>query len=155
RETSTVLDIGAHIGTHTLSLSQKVGPQGLVIAFEPQYKLFTELHENLKLNHQSNVIPLRYAIGDVNQPVTMHENLFDNEGGTPIGIGGDPVIMITLDSLGLKNVSLMKIDIEGSELRFLQGAIETIKSNRPILLIEITCWRGKKDDYPHDVERGK
>ncbi|HEY5235051.1 MAG TPA: FkbM family methyltransferase, partial [Rhabdochlamydiaceae bacterium] len=52
---STAIDIGAHIGTHTLALSEAVGPLGHVLAFEPQPKLFRELFMNMALNGASNI----------------------------------------------------------------------------------------------------
>jgi FkbM family methyltransferase len=42
----------------------------------------------------------------------------------------------TLDSYNLRNVSIIKIDTEGSEVEVLEGAITTIKANMPVLLIE-------------------
>lgn len=42
----------------------------------------------------------------------------------------------TLDSFGFDNVGLIKIDVEGSELDVLAGAIETIRACRPIILLE-------------------
>ncbi|HZS62158.1 MAG TPA: FkbM family methyltransferase [Gemmatimonadaceae bacterium] len=47
------------------------------------------------------------------------------------------VPMRTLDSYSLRNVGLLKIDVEGHELAVLEGARQTIASQRPVLLIEI------------------
>lgn len=132
-----VVDIGAHIGTHTISLSRIVGDSGEVIAFEPQRKLFCELVMNLDLNGCKNVIAYRACVGDVFKTVEMLPAVLDNEGGTGIGKGGDEAAMITLDSLQLANVSFMKIDVENFELSVLQGAKETIRKNRPVIIIEI------------------
>lgn len=132
------VDIGAHIGTHTVIMSRSVQPNGKILAFEPQKKLFRELTMNLRLNRCSNVTPLRYAIGDTNnQTVEMNPPVKGNEGATSIGSGGDPVIMRTLDSFRLSNVSVMKIDVEGSEDGVLSGARDTILRNRPHIIIEI------------------
>ncbi len=43
----------------------------------------------------------------------------------------------TLDSLGLRDVALMKIDVEGHELAVLEGARETILRYRPTVLVEV------------------
>ena len=51
---STVLDIGAHIGVHTLRLSKAVGDEGQVHSFEPQSKVYQELLANLNLNEIKN-----------------------------------------------------------------------------------------------------
>ena len=44
---------------------------------------------------------------------------------------------IIIDDLNYKNVSFMKIDVEGAELFVLKGAINTIINSRPIIMIEI------------------
>lgn len=136
-EGSTVVDIGAHIGTHTLSMSKKVGNHGKVIAFEPQIKIFSELIMNMELNERKNVICYRCAVGNHSGSIEMALPVIDNEGGTGIGIGGDRAQMMTLDSLNLENVSLMKIDVENMELNVLQGARNTILANHPVLIIEV------------------
>ena len=51
-------------------------------------------------------------------------------------VGEVTVDVITLDSLGLENVGLIKIDTEGFEVEVIKGAMETIRKSRPILLIE-------------------
>ena len=47
----------------------------------------------------------------------------------------------TLDSFNLKNISFIKIDVEGYELNLLKGAFNTIEKNKPLIFIE------KKKDY--------
>ncbi len=115
-----------------------VGKEGAVIAFEPQWKIYRELVNNLQLNNfTENVIPCVCAVGDHIGMTEMGKSIPTNEGGTGIGSGGNPVQMITLDSLGLMNVSFMKIDVEGSEYKVLIGAEETIRTNNPVMIIEI------------------
>ena len=135
---SVVVDVGAHIGTHAVPVSRMVGPWGRVYAFEPQRKLYRELHHNLAVNGITNVIPLRYALGE-GKPriVEMNPAVIGNEGGTGIGSGGDHVELRTLDSFGFRNVSVIKIDVEGHENSMLRGAAKTIRENEPAILIEI------------------
>jgi FkbM family methyltransferase len=138
RPGSVAIDVGAHIGTHTLTMARCVGPSGRVYAFEPVKKIYRELVRNLALNGIGNVVPLRYALGNGSprlmhmKPITPHE-----EGGTAVGRGGDPVELRSLDSFGFEGVSLIKIDVEGYELPVLDGAAETIRRNRPVLVVEI------------------
>jgi len=134
---STVIDAGAHIGVHTVSLARLVGPSGRVYAFEPQHKLFRELVFNLRLNGLDNAVPLRYALGHTSAIVEMDNAPHDNEGGTSIGRGGDRVELRPLDSFGFRNVSLIKIDVEHFEDFLLEGAQLTIARDRPVILIEI------------------
>lgn len=132
------IDLGAHIGIHTITMSKQVGPNGLVISFEPQSKIYRELRNNILLNECShNVIPLPLAVGECEQMIEMCKpNLF-NEGGIQIGSGGNTAKMITLDSLNLNNVSCIKMDVESYELKVLHGSIETLKRNKPVIVFEI------------------
>ena len=81
RPRSIALDIGSHIGTHTVTLSRAVRKKGLVIAFEPQWRIHRELCMNLKLNKCRNVIPIHCALGDTNGFVEYSETR-NNKGGT-------------------------------------------------------------------------
>lgn len=138
RPGSAALDIGAHIGTHTMSMAKAVGVTGQVFAFEPQRKLFRELVENLKLNRMLNVTPLRFAIGEGDAMIVeMGKTATGNEGGTGIGSGGDQVELRTIDSFGFRRVSLVKIDVEGFENHVIRGAQETLARERPLLIVEI------------------
>jgi len=134
---STVIDAGAHIGIHTVTLAKLVGRRGRVYAFEPQRKLYRELVFNLRLNGMENVVPLRYALGHATMVVEMNPAVAGNEGGTPLGKGGDRVELRALDSFAFKNVSLIKIDVEHFEDFLLEGARLTIARSRPAIVIEI------------------
>jgi len=152
---TVALDIGAHIGTHTITMSRCVGWLGTVIAFEPQIKIYSELVENLRMNNIFNVRPLRCALGEANRQVEMDPTRLYNEGGTAVGSGGDKVEMRTLDSFNLKNVSFIKMDAENYEDRVLEGAMKTIQENRPIMLIEIMGNTDKARETGDNLEKRK
>jgi FkbM family methyltransferase len=134
---SSVIDAGAHIGTHTLTLSKAVEKDGCVYAFEPQMKLYAELIMNLQQNKCDNVIAFRAALGESSKEVQMQVAGYQNEGATEVGSGGDGVYMTTIDELNLSNISLIKIDVEYSENEVLKGAVKTIEKNRPAILLEV------------------
>lgn len=138
RPGTAVLDVGAHIGTHTMTMARATGQQGHVFAFEPQKKLFRELQMNIGLNELGNVTPLRFAAGS-GEPrlVQMDPSFATNEGGTAVGSGGDDAELRTLDGFGFKDVSVIKIDAEGHEAQVLAGAARTIAAFRPVLIVEI------------------
>lgn len=132
---STVLDIGAHIGTHTLSLSKQ---SAKVLAFEPQPKLFRELFLNMQVNAVNNVEFYPVAIGAGEAWTRLSQLCMGNEGGTPIeGGSGTLVPLIAIDSLPLENVSFIKIDVERMENAVLQGAQKTIAHFKPVMIVEI------------------
>ncbi|MDB2613562.1 FkbM family methyltransferase [Chlamydiales bacterium] len=137
---TVAIDIGSHIGTHTLTMSKSVKPRGTVIAFEPSRKIYYELCMNLTLNNCHNVCPVRCAIGKTKGVAQVIESCKGNEGGSYMveDISGDNIAaLLPLDDFQLTNVSFIKIDVENMELEVLEGAVKTIQGNRPIMLIEI------------------
>jgi len=138
RPGSTVLDIGAHIGVHTLLMSQTVGSEGKVLAFEPQPKIFRELFLNMAVNDVYNIDFYWAAVGDHEGTIELSPLRKGNEGGTILAGGsGAFVELIPIDALHLANVSLIKIDAEEMEDQVLDGARETLLANKPVVLIEI------------------
>jgi len=147
---STVIDAGAHIGSHTIVMAKLVGPNGRVYAFEPQKKIYRELYHNLKLNNLNNAIPLRYALGDEAGVIEMNVASIGNEGGTSVGAGGDKVELRTIDGFNFNDVSFIKIDVEHFEDHVLEGARNTIAIHKPILLVEIQGGYNF-DNAPEDI----
>lgn len=137
KEGDTVIDIGGHIGTHTIALSRCVGPTGKVHVFEPQAKLFTELLVNTSINACKNVVPHRVALGSQEGVAYIDHPCKTNEGMAQISSKGERVKVSALDSFAISNVSLIKIDIEGYEIEALKGALATLKQNRPVMIVEV------------------
>lgn len=133
----TAVDIGGHIGTHTIALSELVGPSGSVHTFEPQTKLFTELLVNTSINGCKNVILHRAALGSNEGIAYIAHPCATNEGMAKISSSGEKVDLKILDSFNLSNISLIKIDVEGYEIEALKGAKETIKRNKPVIIVEV------------------
>lgn len=138
-----VIDVGAHIGTVSIPLANRVGPRGKVYSFEPQRQIFHNLCANLQLNRISHVYPRNVAVGAAPGEITVPD--VDYEGGLDQnfdalslsrGPGSNKVPLITLDSLELPRVKLIKIDVEGMEREVLAGAARTIKRCRPLLHVE-------------------
>jgi len=135
---TVVIDIGGHIGIHTINLSKCVGEKGSVIVFEPNQKIFRELCLNLTLNDCKNVFPIRCALGNEEGVVQMISPLADNEAAAyAIRNNAGDVVLQTLDAFQIKNISFIKIDAENMEEDILDGAVETIAANKPVMLIEI------------------
>ena len=151
---SVVIEVGAHIGTHTVRMGQLAGPWGRVYAFEPQRKIYRELHHNLALNGVTNVVALRMAIGSgETRIIEMNPASPGNEGGTGVGSGGDAAELRSLDSFGFERLSLLKIDVETYENEVLDGALDTIRRHRPVMLIEIMGGHDPETASPDVLER--
>ena len=133
---STVVDVGAHIGSLTVPMARFAGPSGQVYSFEPQRKIHRELVHNLRLNELSNVKPLRIAVGADFGVVEMNP-VKKQDGQVRVGAGGIGSSLRPLDSFELENVSVIKIDVEGFQAEVLKGAVKTIARWKPVLIVEI------------------
>ena len=141
RSGDVVVEVGANIGAHTVFLAQHVGPMGRIYAFEPQRIVFQTLCANVALNSLTNVYCMQQAVGD--QAGTILVPLFDyarenNFGGVRLGDFkfGEPVPVVTLDSLNLHWCNFLKVDVEGMEQAVLMGAANLISRAKPILYVE-------------------
>lgn len=137
----TAVEVGANIGAHTLSLAKFVGPNGRVVAFEPQRSVFQLLCGNLALNGIEHVEAIHAAVGSEPGSIAvprLDSRARQNFGGLSLGRAqqGDRVRLLTLDGLHLAACHFLKIDVEGMESEVLSGATETIKRARPILYVE-------------------
>ena len=149
-----VFDCGAHIGEYTLLFSHLIGSEGKVYAFEPDPRLFPYLEENIRINALKQAVQNAVAVGD-------------GEGEVPFNLSPDPtgsfvvarsrngtqttkVSMISLDEYvyerRLARVDAIKIDVEGSELAVLQGALSLLRRRIPALLF-IEC-HSHEDEWP-------
>jgi FkbM family methyltransferase len=124
----TFVDVGAHIGIHTLGAASRVGDTGRVYSFEPAPRMFEILSTNVVLNGFSGrVIAERKAISSATgaanlliKKQTGHNTLFGppEESDTVVEVS-----TITLDSAltALPAIDIVKVDAEGAEPAVLQG----------------------------------
>jgi FkbM family methyltransferase len=130
------IDVGAHIGNHTAWLSGVCGLN--VLAFEPNPDTRAQLERNVKLNGLQNKVRVIGAAAGAAPARARLEILKDGNSGMVRAItdaAGD-LDVVTIDSLDLHDVALIKIDVEGAEVAILQGAVETLKRCRPLLYVE-------------------
>ncbi|QHS56329.1 FkbM family methyltransferase [Mucilaginibacter sp. 14171R-50] len=141
----TAIDIGANIGLQSVRMSQCVGAEGTVYAFEPLEYLQHKLKKNLALNKAGNVTVFPYALSDTasetefsiddrawNQGTFSLNNTFGNTKQAVTVKVGDNIPEV----MGLQNVSLIKIDVEGFEYHVLRGLTNTLKKHRPRIIFE-------------------
>lgn len=141
---SNIIEVGAHIGTHTIPLSKLV-PQGFVYAFEMQRFIHQLLCTNIIINRCGNIHTYQEGVsnqkGEVKVGLVDH-NHHDNSGNVKLldvmMDAGYPLHVTTLDHKFefLKKVDLIKVDVECHELEVLQGAYHLIKHHRPIIVTE-------------------
>lgn len=141
--TGTVaVDVGANIGNHTLFFAAICGLK--TFSFEPVNSTSEILEKNISINNlNEKVTRLSFALGSEEGIASMEFPNIDNIGMARVVRSEhasdvrNQVQVRTLDSFELKNVGLIKIDVEGMELDVLKGSINTIKENRPIVLAEL------------------
>ncbi|MBS4764317.1 MAG: FkbM family methyltransferase, partial [Brachyspira sp.] len=103
--------------------------------------------KTIELNKKNNIIPVNMALGNENKEISIYSNSDTANRGlsietkqSDINSFENKVKMVTLDSYVKENnieVGLIKTDLEGFEQPFLRGAIETIKEQKPVLIISI------------------
>jgi FkbM family methyltransferase len=154
RPGAVVLDAGAHIGTHTLVFARAVGPEGGVLAFEPQRLLFQALCTNMAINAVTHVHAYHAAagrsMGHVIVPVLDYRKE-DNFAGLSLEghTSGEKVARVPIDALELARCHLMKIDVEGMEEAVIEGAAGTIERCRPVIYVE----NDRKEKSPDLIRR--
>jgi FkbM family methyltransferase len=138
RPGDTAIDVGANIGAMTVGMAERVGGEGRVHAFEPQGPIYELLRANTAIWPQ--VTQHRAAAGAEPGTIRVPPRDYDsagNFGGVALGGGeGDEVPVITIDSLDLPQLRLLKVDVEGMEADVLRGAAQTIRRCGPALFVE-------------------
>lgn len=147
------VDVGANIGYYSVlfavhRLTEKV------IAFEPSPPLFDQFRRNLALNRlTSSVTALPLALGDCASEITLTEGPEGNRGQTRIYaddvVAGRPrhnARQVRFDDeFRIRDRTiLLKMDIEGYEIRALAGMERTLRENRCYIQVEV---------YPHNMDR--
>lgn len=148
------IDVGANVGSVTVLLARAAKAiDSRVISFEPFPRNVEWIGKNLALNHLEDQVTIVES-GLSSQPgeatLLLRE---DFETGATIGNasvaepGSDQrfqrvsIQLNTLDALwptfGNPRLDIVKLDIEGHEDRFLEGAQQTLAANRPAILMEV------------------
>jgi FkbM family methyltransferase len=143
----TIVDAGSNIGQYSLLASTSVGETGSVHSFEPIPAIFSQLSENVKSNRLSNVYLNQAGLwhSSMSIQLSLAPEMAQNCGAYSIGSSNDvtavDAIAIALDEYveqhQVKQVDLIKMDIEGAEYSALLGMQKTILRDRPVFLMEI------------------
>lgn len=135
REVDLAIDIGANIGTMTGAFAAKAQE---VWAFEPEPSVFCRLSANVSefvgLPGFCSCRTFPVALSDEDGIATLvyPEDFRDNNGRAYLGSGGGQQVHTRrLDNLlGRREVGLMKIDVEGTEMAVLKGASASLASGQ-------------------------
>ncbi len=148
---STAIDVGANIGIHTVVLATAIGTGGRVLAFEPAPENVGRLWRNLCINGISNVDVFPLAIEASGESAALYlsdDPAFHSTSVVAAERRAGRALTVAASSLdtvwneaGRPSVSVVKIDVEGTEEGVLEGARELLAACHPALLIEIKSAR--------------
>lgn len=140
-----IIDAGAYIGDSALVLSDYTN--GKIHAFEPEESNFKNLEKTIAINNLSNkIVPIKLGLGKENAICTLNVDKDDIIGASfcndnikknikqEVGITS---IDKYVEDNNIQRVGLIKTDVEGFEQDLLKGAINTIKRDKPVLMISI------------------
>jgi len=143
----TVVDVGAHIGRYTL-IAAKTASR--VISIEPEPTNFSLLQDNIKLNNFTNVIALQVALSNKKSRKKFYVAGGGDTGTSSLqqdfswrldlGVMRKAVEVETqtldsiVDSLEIRAIDWLKIDVEGHEVQVLEGGGQTLARTRKLIL---------------------
>ena len=147
KEDTTIIDVGANIGIYSLYLSKKY-PSCQIYSYEPVSSVFKSFKKSIAINGLTNLNPYLLAVGSecTKTEINAATEASYNKGLSSIMNNFDlnetyikeKINVITLDSHIKKynKVSFIKIDVQGLEKNVLDGALEIIKRDNPVIIFE-------------------
>jgi FkbM family methyltransferase len=142
----TWLDVGAHYGYTAIALCKLVGPNGRVFAFEPMLATAGSVTETRKANSFRNLTVIPIGLGAPDRDIVAIE-LPTERGMADSTIGNsswdEPILVTSLDwmwpriSGGNAKIDGVKIDVQGMEIDVLNGMMQTLRTHRPQLVVEV------------------
>jgi FkbM family methyltransferase len=136
-----IFDIGANFGYYSCVLGSTLNMNCTIYSFEPFPSNYERLIANISLNNMESCIhAYRLGLSDSEGTASMKSNPA-NTGAAYVDVRDGDTILTTIDHFSdkkaIKHIAFIKIDVEGFELFVLRGGEKTIKSSKPVILIEL------------------
>ena len=138
-----VLDVGSNFGYLGAVWADSIAETGKVLAFEPNKNLFTSITKTVEANanFKSNFEVYNLAVGAKNEMITLNaSNFSSNAQSMETAIETYGVEMVTLDDFlnkkNIREIDVIKIDVDGIELDILRGAENLLQQNNSIVIVE-------------------
>ncbi len=157
RSKDTILDVGGNLGISSMGF-RSLGFINKIIIFEPNSYIYKNYIQKKLLKNYKNILGFNFALGDKNQRKIFYYPYFKNRcihyfcsfdkkyiensirisfKKKKIKIIEDTIQIKVFDSLNLKcRPKFIKIDVEGFDYEVIKGMMNTIKKNKPIILVE-------------------
>ena len=147
-DSEVVLDIGANIGCTAILFGELAKS---VYAFEPSPSTFRFLEKNIANSGLRNVFLQNIGLGAepgeftlTVAPSNRHGAYVSNQTQASAGHFVENIVIRRVDEvlkpLNLPKVDFIKIDVEGFEGQVLRGAVQTLSTHRPVVVLELNHW---------------
>jgi FkbM family methyltransferase len=139
-----VVDAGANIGLYSLLAASRVGAQGKVVSFEPNSENCRLLVASAAANGFDNIALHPVALGNTvgwahfTMAIGSNGGLQDDRNRDILDESCRIVPVMRLDDFALPRIDLMKMDVEGAEALLVEGAQETLRRCRPVVVAEFS-----------------
>ena len=158
RPGQTVVDVGANIGNHTVYFAGEAGCR--VLPFECNPRMAAHLRATIEMKALGDQVDLSHLgkavssfVGIIPFQFVRDDYSYVTEGQEE---GTTQTPCLTLDSLGLEQCALLKIDVDGGEPGVLEGARDVLARLRPVVSIEVMNFNSRRvlglfEAYGYDV----
>ena len=146
---SVVIDVGANIGCFVIPIADHLGQNGRIFAFEASKYVFKYLEKNISINNIKNAECINAAVSDNDNPMIFYDAAQHKYGMGSLGrigqsFNGIKTTCHSLDNYFLdfgKDISVLKIDVEGFEILVLIGATNMLKCGKiKLIVFEFLDW---------------
>ena len=146
-----ILDIGSNIGFYAKILSSITGENGIVYCFEPDRVNFKHLKNNTK--GISNIVLFNNAVSDKEEVLKVYKSKLLNVDHRTYPVNNydsiEEIAAVSIDDLlrlnRIKNINVIKIDIQGYELTAFKGMQHLLSTSNDLKIIA--------EYWPHGFKR--
>jgi FkbM family methyltransferase len=150
-----ILDVGANIGYYSLIFSRLTGTTGKVICFEPTDFYGKVLRSNIEVNKYTNLEIVKVGLSNKEEEINIHiggSTASIHNPGNFLNESVENIHVTTLDNFieshPLNKIDLIKLDVDGHEPIFFEGAWKTIEKFNPIIMMEVSHMHYLEAGYP-------